>query len=164
LDMRLSEKLKRLCGERRWGQTDLIAAVGDISKSTMNNWFSGKTTPDLESALKIAKALNVSLEWLADDGAAFPPIEAPAQDVAVLKLIRALELDEAEALRRLATPLATGEAWLPGSVREQTSTVKHSRRAPSKPIRREDLLDGSENFLEDDDPLMPPKPRPRKRG
>jgi hypothetical protein len=58
----------------------------------------------------------------------------------------------------------SGEAWLPGSVREQTSTVKHTRRAPSKPIRREDLLDGSENFLEDDDPLMPPKPRPRKRG
>ena len=80
----------------------------------MNNWWSGKTKPDIVSALKMAKALDVPLEWMIDESANFPPpADASPQETAVIKLIRALQIDEDEALRRLATPSLGGSGWPP---------------------------------------------------
>lgn len=108
LAMKFSEKLKRLCGQRRWGQNNLLEFVPNVTKSSMSNWFSGKYKPDLESALSIARALEVPLDWLADDEADFPsPTSGLTEDEkALLDLYHALELDKREALRRIATPPA----------------------------------------------------------
>lgn len=106
LAMKFSEKLKRLCGQRRWGQSNLLEFVPRVTKSTMSNWFSGKYKPDLDSALSIARALEVPLDWLADEDAEFPVPGQPLNDdeQAVVELFHALGLDRREALRRLATP------------------------------------------------------------
>lgn len=111
LAMKFSEKLKRLCGQRRWGQSNLLEFVPRVTKSTMSNWFSGKYKPDLDSALSIARALEVPLDWLADEEAGFPPPEpeSPAEPSAILKLVEALRLSETEALRRLASPSAAAQ-------------------------------------------------------
>jgi transcriptional regulator with XRE-family HTH domain len=165
--MFLHEKLKRLCGQKRWGQTDLIHAVGDISKSTMNNWFNGKSKPDLDSALAIAKALEVSLDWLADADAEFPPpqeAQASPQESAVLKLIRALELDEEEALRRLAGH--KGEAWVPGSVRNFTASDA-ARAREARLGGPNDAAQGRANRNPETGELLDPvtrKPRPKRKG
>jgi transcriptional regulator with XRE-family HTH domain len=70
----------------------------------MSNWFKGKHKPDLESAMKIARALGVPLDYLADDAQDEPPAsEFSEWEVAVVDFIRLMGLDKGEAIRRLAT-------------------------------------------------------------
>jgi transcriptional regulator with XRE-family HTH domain len=79
--MTLSDKLKWLCGERRWGQADLMRAMGgDVSKSAMSDWFKGKFRPDLDSTLRMARALKVPLDYLADDALDEPPVSDLSDD------------------------------------------------------------------------------------
>ncbi len=50
--------------EKGLKQVDLVKATG-VSKGTVSNWISGKTTPDDTVALgDLAKALGVSVDWL----------------------------------------------------------------------------------------------------
>lgn len=72
--MTLSKKLNQLCGERKMTQADLRRAIGDsVSASIISDWFKDERKPNLDAALLIAKALDVSLDWLADDEAEMPP-------------------------------------------------------------------------------------------
>ena len=41
-----------------------LAAMTDISVNTIRGWFSKNLTPDVFTAVKIAQALNVSVEYL----------------------------------------------------------------------------------------------------
>lgn len=164
--MDFTEKLNHACKLRRLTNQRELADLARVSKSSLNRWLQGGYWPSVLEAARLAQVLEVPLDWLvSDDEIEKPPLSTVPKNAAVLKLIQALELDEDEALRRLATPLATGEAWLPGSVRDQTSTVKRTSRPPSKPaIPPEELLDGQEDFLPPDDPLRgPPQPPPRRR-
>lgn len=77
LSMKVSEKLQALCKARRWKQKDLLVASGaEITKTTMSNYFKGKHEPDMKAGPAIARALGVSMEWLADDSADFPSVPA----------------------------------------------------------------------------------------
>lgn len=108
LAMKLHEKLRRLCGQRGWGQSSLLEVVPHVTKSSMSNWWSGKYRPDLESALLIARALAVPLDYLADDAQDDPPAieELPEDEAAVLRVYRNLKragaLNEASATHGLA--------------------------------------------------------------
>lgn len=117
LAMKLSEKLKRICGERGWGQSNLLGFVPDVTKSTMSNWYQGKYKPDLESALRLARGLNVPLDWLADDEADYPPPSdsVPSDERYLLQVIRDLNLSRDEAVRRLAGIRADGKVEGSGS-------------------------------------------------
>lgn len=78
LVMRYSEKLAMLCDAKGWGPTDLWRAIGKcVSRSTVHNWFNGLSRPQKpEHALKVARALSVSLDELADDEAEIAPVNS----------------------------------------------------------------------------------------
>lgn len=59
------EKLKLELDYRCMTQKEL-AEKTDISVNTIRGWFSKNLTPDVFSAVKIAKVLDVSVEYLAD--------------------------------------------------------------------------------------------------
>lgn len=56
---RIKEKQK----EKNYKQKDLIEKTG-ISKGAISNYCSGTRIPDTESILKLAYALETSIEWL----------------------------------------------------------------------------------------------------
>lgn len=133
--MRIGEKLKRLCDDRRWSQARLLEFVPDVSKSTISFWINGRSRPDLESARKLARALGVPLDWLADDEADFPvPQEAaPEEDRFILQICRKLGHDEAVRRLTLAPEAAGSGPWVPGSVRDLTQSEAARRRQPPAP-------------------------------
>lgn len=72
--MDFAAKLKALCQAKNWDQSDLVRQSGDaVSASTMSNYFSGRSKPPVDVALKFARALDVSLDFLADDELDGPP-------------------------------------------------------------------------------------------
>lgn len=103
--MNFHDKLVMCCDAKGWNQASLFRAVGGVSRTTVSNWFNHESKPDMETALRIARALDVPLDYLADDTIDEPPAPAAQADWGrtVLELIRALRLDEAEAMRRIAT-------------------------------------------------------------
>src|SRR3954447_25694961 len=110
LCMKLHEKLVALCRRQRLKQSDLIRVSG-ASKSAMSAWFKGKFKPDLVSALTMARALGVSLEYLADDSL---DVEITVRDLSederfVLRVFRAFGIDADQAAKRMAQ----GTALLP---------------------------------------------------
>ena len=99
-DMKFHEKLDKLCSARGWSQAHIVRAMGNVSRSTVSNWFSGLRTPDLSAALQLAKLFEVPLEYLADDTLdEVPAPELSDQDRKILEMARALPAEEA--LRRL---------------------------------------------------------------
>ena len=51
--MDFATKLKALCQAKNWDQSDLVRQSGDaVSASTMSNYFSGRSKPPVDVALK----------------------------------------------------------------------------------------------------------------
>ncbi len=67
------DRLVEAMHEKRVKQVQIKEAVG-VSKGTVSNWVSGKTSPDGVSILKIAKFLNVSVDWLATGEGGMNPL------------------------------------------------------------------------------------------
>ncbi len=70
---RFEQKLYLLCERAGWNQSDLSRELGGVSKSTIGGWFAGESRPSLDHCLKLARALGVSLDYLADDTIESPP-------------------------------------------------------------------------------------------
>jgi transcriptional regulator with XRE-family HTH domain len=102
--MEFANKLKRLMSRARFSQAQLGARVG-VSQNLVGQWCRAEAVPDLREAATLAGIFGVDVNYLADDALDDPPSN-PAEAEAV-KLVRALELDEAEVVRRLAA----GEKW-----------------------------------------------------
>jgi transcriptional regulator with XRE-family HTH domain len=108
--MRLNAKLQKLCGghgKRLLSQRELAHHVGE-SKSTVNRWFKepgekDATTPNLAQALRLARVLGVTLEYLADDELDVePPSAEPSRDEhLVLETFHSIGIPVREAVRRL---------------------------------------------------------------
>lgn len=64
--MRYEEKLRREMILRGFNQQKL-ARLSGVSDSEVSRILSGKSQPGLENALKLARAVGVSLDYLADD-------------------------------------------------------------------------------------------------
>lgn len=75
----LMTKVAHILERRGLKQADLCRALG-VDSGRMTRWIQGTGTPDPYQALKIAKFLNVSLEYLAD-----AEREGPAPDVSWLQ-------------------------------------------------------------------------------
>lgn len=104
--MEIHRKLILLCDARGWDQATLNREAGEpVSKGTLSNYFAGKSRPSLEAALAFARALNVSLDWLADDSKELPPgpaadgVRVEAEDVQILEMVQILGRERAK--RRL---------------------------------------------------------------
>lgn len=57
----LKNRLKELRKTRQWSQADLARALA-ISRQAVNGFESGKFTPSLEMAFKIARLFDVAIE------------------------------------------------------------------------------------------------------
>jgi transcriptional regulator with XRE-family HTH domain len=108
--MRFDKKLRMLMDQRGMNQPSLSRLTG-IPQTTISNLLKG-SRPGIDHGLKLARALAVSLDYLADDDQDQPPI--PDDDSAViLTVIRDLHLERAEAIRRLTTPAPTPGVFRP---------------------------------------------------
>ncbi len=65
--MTFDEKVTSLCEARGWNQSDLARAVGGVSKNTVSRWWNGAVRPFDDVALRLSRALGVTLDYLADD-------------------------------------------------------------------------------------------------
>lgn len=93
------EKLVRLLEDRGISQAAFERSTL-LSANRISKWKGGTGEATASEALRIARALRVSFEWLADDAAEWPPREEITADEArLLWAIRALRLDAEEALR-----------------------------------------------------------------
>ena len=74
--MRFEEKLRKQMLLKGFNQQKLSRASG-VSDSEISRILNGKSQPGLENALKLARAVGVSLDYLADDSVD----EDPAREV-----------------------------------------------------------------------------------
>jgi transcriptional regulator with XRE-family HTH domain len=70
--MRLSEKIPMLVKRMGITQAELARAIGTYP-SRISEWASEEGKPSIQQALRMARALNVSLDYLADDAQDDPP-------------------------------------------------------------------------------------------
>lgn len=70
--VKLHEKVRRLVGDQNRAAIDRRFGLG---KSTISNIINYKRRPRSDNVAPVARALDVSLEWLADDSAPWPPIK-----------------------------------------------------------------------------------------
>lgn len=144
------QKLDSLLKSRGISQT-AFERTAILSANRISKWKNGQGEPSASEALRIARALGVSVEWLIDDGKDYPaPPESVEWERSVLDLIQALGLDKQEALRRLAGVISppgapvilTGQA-----AREAIAASEPTDEVPQVIIAQESKL-----------------PRPRKKA
>ncbi len=99
--MTFSDKINRRKTELGKENIADIARSAKVSRSSCYRWFDGFALPDVHEAHRLARVLDVPLEYLADEDADEPQRLTPAEEQA-LKLVRSLGLDENEVIRRLA--------------------------------------------------------------
>lgn len=116
-EMRFSEKLDSWIRKR--GRTQgAVAKEAGLSPSAISDMTAAKRRPYLDQGLKLARALEIPLDYLADDAQDEPAAAGPgltADEERALWLIRELGLTAGEVLRRLAGEpggRASGEARL----------------------------------------------------
>lgn len=95
---RFGPKMEAIRNARGLSQDALAGLVG-CSQSVIGNWEKGKSKPNVENATKIADALGVDLDYLVRDERENPL--PPPEEVMAVKIVRALEIDETEVIRRL---------------------------------------------------------------
>lgn len=109
-DMTFVEKLEALRKVRGLSQSGIAAAAG-ISQPRISEWKREDSRgPTLPVALSIARALGVSLDYLADDAQDDPPAALSAAELQAVAQVRALGLSVDEVIRRLANAPSTAPA------------------------------------------------------
>ena len=88
--MGIGDRLRAARMERGLKQKELAQIVGVKSPSAVSNWEKGLSTPDIEMCVRLCRALNIRLSYLADyyGGAARP---VPSADSAFLRRYHALD-------------------------------------------------------------------------
>jgi transcriptional regulator with XRE-family HTH domain len=100
-DMKLKDKLQMLMTRGNLNGQKL-AKLSEVSDSEISRILQGKSRPGLDNAYRLAKAVGVSLDYLADDSLDHepgPPTDAVSTDERkVLNLIQKIGLSEALAI------------------------------------------------------------------
>lgn len=162
-EMKFHEKVSMLIGRMGISQSELSRRSG-IDRSMISDALNGKHALRLGNALKVARALGVSLEYLADEGMSEPPPPAiGADELALIRLARLMGMDEA--MRRLvqAPPSGDGGKELRGVLPERE---RGNRDEPFKSVAIRDLaadLAGGPRSLPDGDDEVLPAVRPPGR-
>lgn len=71
--MTFSEKLKRLTEDRR---CTVLSRRAGLPPTALSDYIAKGHTPRADTALRIARVLGVSVEWLIDDAQEWPPVLA----------------------------------------------------------------------------------------
>lgn len=102
---KIAEKLARLIDNQ-----SVVAKKTGLVASAISEATAGKRRLYVDQAFKVARALGVSLDFLADDAQDEPPRQdGPSEDDQyVLRVFHALGIDADEAVRRMALELPRG--------------------------------------------------------
>lgn len=73
--MEFPKKLTILIADRDINRSKLARMIR-VRPNTVSRWCSGDSRPSMDDAYRIARALCVSLDWLADPTACYPPSPA----------------------------------------------------------------------------------------
>lgn len=126
--MKFAEKLARLVAN----QSELSRMTG-VAQSSISAMSAGDRRPYMDQAFKIARALGVPLDYLADDtqdDPPAPPVPMPEDEQTLLEVYRYLGISLPEALRRLYDENGRGKP--PRDITEE-SIVGRVLQEPGKP-------------------------------
>lgn len=73
-----------------------FSAMNDIPQATLGNWKTKNSAPSLDHLIKIAKYMNVSLDWLVNG-------ENPQQEISIVAMSRHTIMDRIETILRQNT-------------------------------------------------------------
>ena len=77
--MTFGEKVHVMIGMKGRGYSQKrLATDAGLSKSTISDYVRDEYLPTIDVGLRIARALGVTLDWLADDDQELPPARPPA--------------------------------------------------------------------------------------
>lgn len=154
--MDYSEKVVKLCAEKDWDQADLWRAVHKkVSRTTVSNWFNGLSRPDMDTALGVARALGVPLDYLADDSIDGPPPSSslPEDEANLLRVYRSLKrtnrINEDKAVDGLMmvasgpVPSSSDDPWA-GPQRDETESYVRGLRDRQQPTMEPDRHAGTQ--------------------
>jgi transcriptional regulator with XRE-family HTH domain len=106
------EKIRWHRHRLRMTQAELGAAIG-LQQPRIGRWESGEGMPTMEQGLRLARALGVPYDYLADDAQAEPPRAlSNADEAMILEMARTVGMAEAKR-RLLAAPAAPSSAVPP---------------------------------------------------
>ena len=77
----MKERIKQARGERGWSQAELARRMS-VTQPSVAEWESGRNAPNMKNLMRLAKLLDVGLEWLSTGrGEMRPPptLNAPKQ-------------------------------------------------------------------------------------
>ncbi|MDR3639275.1 MAG: helix-turn-helix transcriptional regulator [Isosphaeraceae bacterium] len=122
--MEFPAKLKLLIERNRYSQATVAKSFG-ISANLISLWVRGKSVPDLYQARRIADFFGVTVDFLSDNAADEPPVDADraSDERLILDLYHALGITKTEALRALARA-STSNQKQPPSVEETEGETK----------------------------------------
>jgi transcriptional regulator with XRE-family HTH domain len=91
--MPLADRIKQLRTEAGLSQAELAKRVGSTDARQISRYENGRITPSLDATIRIAEALNVSLDYLAIDSIPRRPLHVEDHGLAE-RLAQLSELDE----------------------------------------------------------------------
>lgn len=137
--MRFGQKIRKARRDRGLTQGD-IAAESGLVPSAISGIESGERRPYVDQASRIAKALGVSLDWLADDDRDDEPRETTSEDEQILRVIRAAGVTFDDLVAWVASrdrgPRLIREVDLRGELRQAPRDDEPARDVPNPPRRR----------------------------
>lgn len=91
--MALGERIRQLRKERGWSQAELGSKVGTDSQR-ISRYENGRITPSVEALVRLADALEVSVDYLVREGSPRKALLGPELGVLSERLVELAELDE----------------------------------------------------------------------
>ncbi len=134
---RFSEKLgQKMLQHGLNGQK--LARKSDVSDSEISRIMNGKSLPGLENAMALARAVNVSLDFLADDGVDLDP-SRPQESVTeletmILRIVRDMGLMQASYLLETTRLIGYEMAMQRLIAKPTVATNPEATRATPTPI------------------------------
>jgi len=122
MGMQFADKITMLLDRRGWTQRELSRRA-KVSHTTVGNWINDGRLPDIEVAARLARVLDVPLEYLADADQDQPPTRVGADELALLDVMRSRGITPADVLK-LLVPNQGAESLSPGM---RDAEPKHRR-------------------------------------
>jgi len=130
--MRFAEKLDKLMELRGFSQTALGEAVGE-TQTTISATTRDKRRPYLDQGFAIARALGVSLDWMADESREdLPPFPVNDDETYILRTFRALRDEQGATANQVVLRMTGAPTYAPVAVRDSSAetlaAIAESRR------------------------------------
>ena len=107
--MILAQRIKQLRKERRWTQMDLAKKIGLNEPRQISRYESEKNVPSIEVLLKIANALEVSVDYLLiEDASRYKHKASGKEDMDALLQFNELTEEDIELMENILQEIVDG--------------------------------------------------------